>query len=114
MKMSFRWYGQSNESFPLEYVRQIPGVRGIVGALFDVPVGENKQAYLRGLASWYSKTANDPANAFDDIPAYALLNLYAGLRSSDGAWDIQVYGKNILNKNLAISQTFNGPAFSVD
>ena len=40
MKMSFRWYGQSNESFPLEYVRQIPGVRGIVGALFDMPVGE--------------------------------------------------------------------------
>jgi mannonate dehydratase len=40
MKMSFRWYGQQNESFPLQYVRQIPGVRGIVGALFDVPVGE--------------------------------------------------------------------------
>ena len=40
MKMSFRWYGQQNESFPLQYVRQIPGVQGIVGALFDVPVGE--------------------------------------------------------------------------
>ena len=40
MKMSFRWYGQQNESFPLQYVRQIPGVHHIVGALFDVPVGE--------------------------------------------------------------------------
>ena len=40
MKMSFRWYGQQNESFPLQYVRQIPGMYGIVGALFDVPVGE--------------------------------------------------------------------------
>ncbi len=40
MKMSFRWYGQQNESYPLQYVRQIPGVHGIVGALFDVPVGE--------------------------------------------------------------------------
>jgi len=40
MKMSFRWYGQQNESFPLQYVRQIPGLHGVVGALFDVPVGE--------------------------------------------------------------------------
>ena len=40
MKMSFRWYGQQNERFPLQYVRQIPGMHGIVGALFDVPVGE--------------------------------------------------------------------------
>ena len=40
MKMSFRWYGQQNESFPLQYVRQIPGLHDVVGALFDVPVGE--------------------------------------------------------------------------
>lgn len=40
MKMSFRWYGAKNENFPLRYVRQIPGVQHVVGALFDVPVGE--------------------------------------------------------------------------
>ena len=40
MKMSFRWYGKQNESFPLSYVAQIPGVQEIVGGLFDVPVGE--------------------------------------------------------------------------
>lgn len=40
LKMSFRWYGKENETFPLQYVRQIPGMYGIVGALFDVPVGE--------------------------------------------------------------------------
>lgn len=40
MKMSFRWYGRQNETFPLQYVRQIQGVYGIVGALFDTPVGE--------------------------------------------------------------------------
>ncbi len=40
MKMTFRWYGKENEAFPLEYVKQIPGMHGIVGALFDVPVGE--------------------------------------------------------------------------
>ena len=27
-------------SFPLEYIRQIPGMKGIVTAIYDVPVGE--------------------------------------------------------------------------
>ncbi|VBB08959.1 mannonate dehydratase [Lucifera butyrica] len=40
MIMSFRWYGKQHDSIPLQYIRQIPGMRGIVGALFDVPVGE--------------------------------------------------------------------------
>jgi len=39
MKMSFRWYGES-DSIPLEYIRQIPGMHGVVSAVYDVPVGE--------------------------------------------------------------------------
>jgi mannonate dehydratase len=40
MKIVFRWFGADRDSVPLSYVRQIPGVEGIVGALYDVPVGE--------------------------------------------------------------------------
>lgn len=39
MKMSFRWYGAS-DPVQLEYIRQIPGLHGIVSAIYDVPVGE--------------------------------------------------------------------------
>ncbi len=39
MKMSFRWYGESDE-ISLEYIRQIPGMEGIVTAIYDIPVGE--------------------------------------------------------------------------
>ncbi|MDQ7988944.1 MAG: mannonate dehydratase [Candidatus Dactylopiibacterium sp.] len=39
MKMSFRWYGDS-DPVTLEYIRQIPGMHGIVSAIYDVPVGE--------------------------------------------------------------------------
>ena len=39
MKMTFRWYGQ-NDSIPLSYIRQIPGMSGVVTAVYDVPVGE--------------------------------------------------------------------------
>lgn len=37
--MSFRWYGKS-DPVRLEYIRQIPGMHGIVSALYDVTVGE--------------------------------------------------------------------------
>ena len=39
MHMTFRWFGLS-DPIPLTHIRQIPGVTGIVSALYDVPVGE--------------------------------------------------------------------------
>jgi mannonate dehydratase len=39
MQMTFRWFGPS-DPVPLEHIRQIPGVRGVVSALYDVAVGE--------------------------------------------------------------------------
>lgn len=39
MKMTFRWYGK-DDPVSLEMIRQIPGVEGIVTAVYDVPVGE--------------------------------------------------------------------------
>lgn len=38
MKMTFRWYG-SNDSIPLSYIRQIPGMTGVVTAVYDVAPG---------------------------------------------------------------------------
>lgn len=40
MKMTFRWYGEGNDSVSLKHVKQIPGMEGIVWALHDVAVGE--------------------------------------------------------------------------
>ncbi|WP_250277887.1 mannonate dehydratase [[Clostridium] colinum] len=39
MKMTFRWYGK-DDPVTLEYIRQIPGMTGVVSAIYDVPVGE--------------------------------------------------------------------------
>ena len=39
MKMTFRWYGES-DCIPLSYIRQIPNMSGVVTAVYDVPVGE--------------------------------------------------------------------------
>jgi len=39
VKMTFRWYGES-DPVKLENIRQIPGMYGIVSAIYDVPVGD--------------------------------------------------------------------------
>ena len=39
MEMTFRWYGD-DDPVTLEKIRQIPGMTGIVSAIYDVPVGE--------------------------------------------------------------------------
>lgn len=39
MKMTFRWYGPE-DPVKLEYIRQIPGMTGVVTAIYDVDVGE--------------------------------------------------------------------------
>jgi mannonate dehydratase len=39
MYMTFRWFGPA-DPIPLAHIRQIPGVQGVVSALYDVPVGD--------------------------------------------------------------------------
>lgn len=40
MKMTFRWFGENDDSVTLDQIRQIPAVKGVVGFLSDIPVGE--------------------------------------------------------------------------
>lgn len=45
MEMVFRWFGKGNDKVPLSYIKQIPGVSGIVWALHDIPTGEEWPIY---------------------------------------------------------------------
>lgn len=40
MNITFRWYGRDNDTVTLEQIKQIPGTKGIVWALHQVPAGE--------------------------------------------------------------------------
>lgn len=40
MRMTFRWFGDGNDTVTLNQIKQIPGVEGIVWSLHDIPVGE--------------------------------------------------------------------------
>ena len=43
--------------------------------------------------SSFFTTAND--SLYSLVPDYGLLNLRAGVRAADGAWDLQVWGRNV-------------------
>ena len=40
MKMTFRWYGKDTDPIPLQYIKQIPNMSGVMGMLLDIPAGE--------------------------------------------------------------------------
>ncbi len=78
MKMTLRWYGP-DDPVTLENIRQIPGVTGIVSALYDVPVGEvwphDKIMRLRERIEQYSLTLE----VIESIPVHEDIKL--GLQS---------------------------------
>ena len=39
MEMTFRWFGSKNDPIPLQNIRQIPGVAGVVTTLYDLEPG---------------------------------------------------------------------------
>jgi mannonate dehydratase len=38
--MTFRWFGEKDDNITISQIKQIPGVTGVVGALYDIPMGE--------------------------------------------------------------------------
>ncbi|MEY8709686.1 mannonate dehydratase [Mangrovibacter phragmitis] len=73
MQMTMRWFGPDQDKIPLEYFRQVPGVEGVVGALYDVPVGEVwAEEKIRALveqvhAAGLSMEVIESVNIHDDI-----------------------------------------------
>jgi iron complex outermembrane receptor protein len=63
------------------------------------PVMENADGFLRVLATIYPE--NKRAEPGLAVPGYSNVNLYAGVRSHDGAWEVSVFARNLLNKAVA-------------
>ncbi|MCE7798291.1 TonB-dependent receptor plug domain-containing protein [Sphingobium sufflavum] len=80
----------------------------VVQSEYAVPVSDRADAYLRGLFNLYPSYGQDPSYSFDDVRAYSQLNLYAGLRSPKGAWELSLFAKNLLNTQRVLSATNGG------
>lgn len=56
------------------------------------PLRDNVEGFVRGLVSYYPE--NNRQTAALVIDAYSNVNLYAGVRAEDGAWELAVFAKN--------------------
>lgn len=72
------------------------------------PITEDMDAYLRGLFTYRPKTNADPNNPYDTVDGFGLLNLYAGVRSRDGAWEVALFAKNIFNTDKVLTGAGGG------
>lgn len=64
MKMTFRWYGATMDPIPLNYIRQIPNMYGVVTSLMDIPAGE---LWTRERLAALKKQVNDAGLALEVI-----------------------------------------------
>ena len=67
---------------------------------YSHPVGEVMDGFLRGLATYYPE--NKRVETYFTAPSYALVNIYGGVRSQDGRWELSVFAKNLFNVNKQI------------
>jgi iron complex outermembrane receptor protein len=71
---------------------------------YSQPVPGNMDAFVRGLLSYFPSNPNDPTNPYDAVQAYATLNLFLGLHSPGGAWEVALFGKNITNTQRTLTR----------
>jgi iron complex outermembrane receptor protein len=60
------------------------------------PVTDTADGFFRALATYYPENKNRAEQNFTVDP-YSQVNLYAGVRSHDGAWEVSLFARNVLN-----------------
>lgn len=82
------------EAFP-----NTPKWQAFADAQYEFPVSGNLNAFFGGGLTYHSSTfAGVGENPITKIDAYTLLDLRAGVASSDGKWRLQLWGHNVTNK----------------
>jgi len=76
---------------------------------YAMPVTDHLDGFLRGLYTYTPKNRQDPNNPYDNVSAYGLLNLYTGIRSHDGSWEVSLFAKNLTDEGQLLGVD-NGPA----
>jgi iron complex outermembrane receptor protein len=79
--------------------------------LAETPVTEHQTIYFSPEISWrshYYGSADD--STYSVTGGYVLVNLRAGIRDTDGHWDLSVWGRNVTNKHY-INNYFNYGSF---
>ena len=85
-----------------------PNLSGTLQSEYSLPITGSMGSFVRGLYTVFGENPQDPHNPYDNVPYYGLLNLYLGIRSNSGAWEVSLFGKNLAN-SAQVSAVGNGP-----
>lgn len=69
---------------------------------YSLPVTQSMDAYIRGLWAYYPENDRTKEGGIQ-VDSYNLLNLYAGIRDSEGVWELSIYGRNVANASTMLS-----------
>jgi mannonate dehydratase len=96
MKMTFRWYGE-DDPITLEKIRQIPGMTGIVSAIYDIPVGEEWPLERIMKLKETVEKAGLELSVIESVP------VHEDIKTGDGDRDryIENYQKTLVNLSKA-------------
>jgi iron complex outermembrane receptor protein len=83
---------------------QLPLWSATLTSEYTHEVANNVDGFLRGLFTYYPENKNRVEPNFT-VPAYGLLNLYAGLRSQDGGWEVSLFAKNALKNETVLDRS---------
>lgn len=71
---------------------------------YGMAIGDHYEGFVRGLVYYAGKSQGDPTSIFDDVEAYALVNLFAGIRAPDKAWEVTLYAKNLFDTTKVLTR----------
>ena len=71
---------------------------------YNHQLASNLDGFIRGLLTYYPQNKNRVEPDFT-VDSYGLLNLYAGLRSQDGAWELSLFARNALRAQRLLDRS---------
>ncbi len=97
-----------------EVLNQSPPFQATVNGSYSVPLSGSLEGYFRFNASYRGENPNfrnfgkpDATGkiVYRKTPAYAIVDLFAGLTGNQGGWDLGVYAKNVFDKQVELNRS---------
>lgn len=82
-----------------------PKFAGSVVAEYSNEFAFGMEGFVRGLVNFKGNNQGVGPNPLDSVSSFALLDLFLGVRDPDGAWNVMLYGKNILDTHRVLTRT---------
>lgn len=77
---------------------------------YDVPISGSLDGYIRFNLNYQGRNPNygnfRTGSTFKSTPAYAVVDLFAGLTGKESAWDLGIYAKNVFDKQAELARVF--------